>query len=119
MLVVRNSGPRPGDVLSFGSFWYCFGLNLLSFTGSLAAAMALLALMMLSLPAGTNQGFPVLTTLRQHAATPQSGPVTFADRFPPDSRLSATVDASVLSRVEAPKKQLDEHLAMHGSEPDE
>jgi hypothetical protein len=119
MLVVRNSGSRPGDALSFGSFWYCFGLNLLSFAGALAAAMALSALMMLSLPGGTDQGFLVLSTPRQPAAAPQSGPATFADRFPLDSRPSATVDASVLSPVEAPEKQLEEHLAMHGTEPEE
>jgi hypothetical protein len=115
MLIFRGFGLRPDEVLSSGSFRNRFGRMVPALAGGLAAALAILALTALGLGLNPNQGRPLSRLVQQPAGTPQSGSTMFADRFPHDSKPSATLDASVLSASEPPEKRFEEHLAAHSS----
>jgi hypothetical protein len=115
MLIFRGFGLRPDDILSSGSFRSRFGRMVPSLAGGLAAVLAILAVTALGLGQNPNQGRPLSRLVEQPAGTPQSGSTMFADRFPHDSKPSATLDASVLSASEPPEKRFEEHLAAHSS----
>jgi len=113
MLIFRGFGLRPDGVLSSGSFRDRFGRLVPSLAGGLAAVSVILAVTALGL--NLNQGRPLPRLAQQSAGRPQSGATMFADRFPHDSKPSATLDPLVLSASEPPEKRFEEHLAAHSS----